>query len=76
MIEPKPGTLPATLTVQEVAAILRRSENSIIAAINNGELPGKKLGRVYRIPKVTFDRWLFAFDEKPRRRSPEGGSGW
>ena len=69
-MEPRPYHIPTTYDVKEVAAILRRSENSVRAAIKRGEIPGRQIGKKFAIPKRTFDDWLLRFEEKPRRVDP------
>jgi excisionase family DNA binding protein len=69
-VEPRPYHVPQTYSVQEVAAILRRSQNSVRDAIKRGEIPGRQIGRKFSIPKRTFDDWYERFEEPARRRSP------
>jgi excisionase family DNA binding protein len=58
-MEPLPAPEPTVLTVQEVAAILRCSEATVIARIKTGTLPGRKISpRMYRIPRSRFEAWL------------------
>lgn len=49
-----------TLTVEEVAAILRVTEETVRSYITRKKdpLPAYKLGREYRIPKARFEKWL------------------
>lgn len=67
MIEPNPNAVPTVYTVKQVAAILGLSENSVRAAIKRGEIPGRKIGKIFRIHRATFDTWLA---EKPRPADP------
>ncbi|MDX9993219.1 MAG: SPFH domain-containing protein [Anaerolineales bacterium] len=49
---------PDVMTPSEAAAILRVSEEDIIAAIQAGDLKAKKLGSAYRISKAALDEFL------------------
>lgn len=52
------GATPDVMTPSEAAAILRVSEEDVIAAINSGDLKAKKLGSAYRISKSALDDFL------------------
>lgn len=43
--------LPATLTVNQVAELLQVEPRTIRRNIEFGEIPAKKIGRVWRIPR-------------------------
>ena len=43
--------LPATLTVNQVADLLQVEPRTIRRNIEFGEVPARKIGRVWRIPK-------------------------
>ena len=43
--------LPATLTVNQVAEILQVEPRTIRRNIEFGEIPARKIGRVWRIPR-------------------------
>jgi excisionase family DNA binding protein len=52
-------TLPAVLTVDELAAFLRLDRKSVYAAVRNGEIPGgRRVGRAIRFSRDTVLRWL------------------
>lgn len=42
---------PDILTVEEVSILLRMNKKSIYEAIKRGDIPCKKIGRVYRLSK-------------------------
>jgi excisionase family DNA binding protein len=46
------------MTPSEAAAILRVSEEDVIAAITAGDLKAKKLGNAYRISKSALEKFL------------------
>lgn len=51
--------LPAVLTVDEVALLLRVDRKTLYALIRAGELPGvRRLGRALRVHRETMLRWL------------------
>jgi excisionase family DNA binding protein len=46
------------LTVEEAAELLRVDETTVRRALREGELPGQKIGRVWRIPKADLLRYM------------------
>lgn len=50
--------MPEVMTPSEAAAVLRVSEEDVIAAINAGDLKAKKLGNAYRISKAALEEFL------------------
>ncbi len=50
--------MPEVMTPAEAAAVLRVSEEDVIAAINAGDLKAKKLGNAYRISKAALEEFL------------------
>lgn len=46
------------LTVAEAADLLRLGRNSTYAAIQRGELPARRVGRRWLIPKDALERFL------------------
>jgi excisionase family DNA binding protein len=54
---PSNGT-PDVMTPSEAAAILRVSEEDVMAAITSGDLKAKKLGSAYRISKASLEEFL------------------
>jgi excisionase family DNA binding protein len=48
----------AVMTPAEAAAVLRVSEEDIIASITAGELKAKKIGNAYRISKEALEEYL------------------
>ena len=55
---PAAGGMPDVMTPSEAAAILRVSEEDVIAAITAGDLKAKKLGNAYRISKGALEEFL------------------
>jgi excisionase family DNA binding protein len=49
---------PDVMTPSEAAAILRVSEEDVVAAITAGDLKARKLGNAYRISKSALDEFL------------------
>lgn len=49
---------PDVLTVDEVCRILRVARKSVYVLIKDGELPCRKLGRLYRISKHQLIEYL------------------
>lgn len=60
----KPGTtgqapdMPAVMTPAEAAAVLRVSEEDVVAAIQSGDLKARKIGAAYRISKEALEAFL------------------
>src|SRR5688572_20410058 len=52
------GGIPDVMTPSEAAAILRVSEEDVVAAITDGSLKAKKLGSAYRISKASLEEFL------------------
>lgn len=52
------GGTPDVMTPSEAAAILRVSEEDVMAAITSGDLKAKKLGNAYRISKGSLEEFL------------------
>lgn len=50
--------LPPVMTPAEAAAILKVSEEDVIAAITSGDLKARKLGNAYRISKEALEEFL------------------
>ena len=50
-------TAPLTYTVREVAAMSQMGKVTVYKLIEEGTLPGFKIGKSVRIPKEEFDKW-------------------
>jgi excisionase family DNA binding protein len=59
------------MTVDEVAALLRRSRQSICRDLESGHLPGVRLGKVWRISATQLEN-LFARGQAGSTPSPSG----
>ena len=53
-----PNSVPSVMTPTEAAAVLRVSEEDVIASIQSGDLKAKKIGNAYRISKEALDEFL------------------
>lgn len=53
-----PDEWPYILTCPQVAKILKISKAKAYRMAKNGELPAKKFGKVVRVPREAFKRWL------------------
>ena len=58
------------LTIDEVAKLLRVSPDTIYRLAARGELGGRKIGRIWRIPKEVVEQYFRC----PPRRIPAGAS--
>lgn len=54
----QPAGIPEVMTPAEAAAILKVSEEDVIAAIEAGDLKARKLGKAYRISKEALEEFL------------------
>lgn len=50
--------LPAVLTVEEVADVLRIGRTAAYQAVKAGEIPSLRLGRKIRVPRAALERLL------------------
>ena len=64
---PDPSVRP-TLTVQEVAVLLRLGRSSAYAAVRSGEIPSVRVGHRLLVPTAALLRLL---DAPPSRTAPE-----
>jgi len=55
---PAAGGMADVMTPSEAAAVLRVSEEDVIAAITAGDLKAKKLGSAYRISRASLEEFL------------------
>lgn len=55
---PAAAGMPAVMTPAEAAALLRVSEEDVLAAIQDGSLKARKLGSAYRISKEALEEFL------------------
>lgn len=56
--EAKPAGIPDVMTPSEAAAILKVSEEDVLAAIKDKSLKAKKLGKAYRISKASLEEFM------------------
>jgi excisionase family DNA binding protein len=54
----KTAGIPDVMTPAEAASILKVSEEDVVAAIEDGSLKAKKLGKAYRISKEALEAFL------------------
>jgi excisionase family DNA binding protein len=50
--------MPEVMSPAEAAVILKVSEEDVVAALESGDLKGKKLGNAYRISKEALMAFL------------------
>ncbi len=51
-------TEDAVMTVQEVSQYLRLAESTVYKLVQDGKLPGRKVGGRWRFPRESLQRWL------------------
>lgn len=54
------------LTPEEVAEILKVSNKAILDWLRSGDIPGTKVGRLWRIPKADLETWLESNTQRPK----------
>ncbi len=52
------ATTPAVMTVAEVAAFMQVSRETVYRLAARGELPGRKIGRIWRFPKGAVQKYV------------------
>lgn len=50
--------MPEVLTVDELASYLRLSKSSLYKLLQQGKVPGVKVGKHWRFPKRSVVAWL------------------
>jgi excisionase family DNA binding protein len=60
--------MPKMLTVEEVAAALHLSDQTVWRYVRDGKLPASKIGRRYLIPENAVEEML-----EPKQEPPLGG---
>lgn len=53
-----PPAPPAVMTIDELAEYLQVSKSSLYKLVQNGQIPGHKVGKHWRFRRLTIDRWL------------------
>jgi len=65
------------LTIAEVASLLRVSPDTVYRLAASGELPGRKIGRVWRFSVEAIKRYMDPNATHAQRLEAGGGSkGW
>jgi excisionase family DNA binding protein len=72
-VPPEAGHAAAAVyTVAQVALLLDLSLGSTYTLIRAGEIPAKKMGARWVIPKRRFHLWLDTDDQTARRNTEDG----
>ena len=69
----QPYELPEVLTAEQASQLLQIPEPTLLELAESGQLPGRKLGTVWRFARVALVEWL----SQPQSRSakpPTGGA--
>lgn len=51
--------MSSVLTPEEAAAVLKVTPRTIYEWLKKGRIPGRKIGKVWRIPEVGLEEWLY-----------------
>ncbi len=66
------GRLDNLMTVDEVAAYLRVNPMTVYRLVNRGELPGVKVGDLWRFKERDIEAWLEKRKQPVRTKSRRG----
>ncbi len=61
------------LTAKEVAKLMRVSRDTVYAIAARGELPGRKVGRIWRFPRDAIEAFIRERPTAPTSGSASGG---
>lgn len=56
------------MTISDLADYLQVSKSSLYKLVQQGKVPGQKVGKHWRFRKDTVDQWLSASSEEALRR--------
>lgn len=59
------------MTVKEVSEYLRIAESTVYRLVQEGELPGRKVGGMWRFSRKGIEEWLSASVQSDRDDMPE-----
>lgn len=65
--------MPLVMTVEEVAALLRVSKETVYAEVQAGFLPARKVGRAWRFFRPAVIEYLYARDPHTDEPDPTAG---
>ncbi|MFO0858601.1 MAG: helix-turn-helix domain-containing protein [Phycisphaerales bacterium] len=60
---------PEVLTIADLAGYLQVSKSSLYKLVQQGRVPGKKVGKHWRFSRAAIDGWLAGTGPSPARRS-------
>src|SRR5215813_13972311 len=64
--QPEPATEAGeVLTLEEAAGLLRAEPGDVLALLESGELPARRLGQTWRLSRTAVLAWLRADDRPP-----------
>ena len=55
------------LTIDELAEYLKISKSTLYKLVQEGKVPGQKIGRHWRFSRRAIDRWIEREDEDERK---------
>ncbi len=55
------------LTIEELAAYLKVSKSTLYKLVQEGSVPGQKVGKHWRFRRETIDEWLDDRQTKPEK---------
>ena len=58
------------MTLEELAVYLKLPKSTLYKLVQEGRIPGKKLGKQWRFGKTVIDRWL----DSEQRSNDSGGN--
>ena len=57
-VRDRPAPSPEVMTIDDLAVYLQLSKSSLYKLVQDGRIPGKKIGRHWRFHRGTIDQWL------------------
>jgi excisionase family DNA binding protein len=67
----RPASPPEVLTIADLAGYLQVSKSSLYKLVQQGRVPGQKVGKHWRFSRAAIDGWLVGSDQGRSRRSPQ-----
>lgn len=55
------------LTIDELATYLKVSKSTLYKLVQEGKVPGHKVGRHWRFRRETIDRWMDSSNDSPSK---------
>ncbi|MBN8644492.1 MAG: helix-turn-helix domain-containing protein [Planctomycetes bacterium] len=64
----RPAPPPEVMTISDLAEYLQVSKSSLYKLVQQGKVPGQKVGKHWRFHRPTIERWLATRSPLPQPR--------